>query len=90
MGHLETSSRAPVSKQLRGARDGVLRSGNPVGPNPNRTPLRSPWAFGNNSLRLFNKAYLIAPTTGCVHAVSNSSATLPFTLAFEEITRART
>jgi len=38
----------------------------------------------------FNKAYLIAPTTGCVHAVSNSSATLPFTLAFEEITRART
>ena len=38
----------------------------------------------------FNKAYLIAPTTGCVHAVSNSSATLPFTFAFEEITRART
>lgn len=34
--------------------------------------------------------YFAVPTSGCVHAVSNSFATLPFTFAFEEMILART
>jgi hypothetical protein len=39
---------------------------------------------------LGRKAYFASFTSGCVHAVSNSPATLPFTFGFEEMIFART
>ncbi len=55
-----------------------------------------PGAFKSVSLRedeWFTGAvrdYFADPMTGCTHAVSNSLATLPFTLGFEEMILART
>ena len=46
--------------------------------------------WGASAARAGRPRHFAAPTRGCVHAVSNSLATLPFTLGFDEMTFART
>ena len=54
-------------------------------PSPPHTHTRPDRARSRNSHRYFTPV-----TTGCVHAISRSPATLPFTFNLEDTTRART